>query len=103
MTPMHYLACLYDLQGARSMLYTVDELRDGGEKLIVDSRNEAFLTTGQQVGRPKSPPAWDPATRRLYYIIDLNSGNNMGIRYVQVNATFSPSSNAWTVYKGSVA
>ncbi len=27
MIPMHYMACLYDLQGARSILYSVDELR----------------------------------------------------------------------------
>ena len=103
MIPMHYLACLYDLQGAGSILYGVDELRDGGEKLILDSYDEAFITTGQAVGRPKSPPAWDPATKRIYYMIDLNSGQNMGIRYVGVNATFSSATGAWTVYKGSVS
>ncbi len=103
MVPMHYLACLYDLQGARSIMYAVDELREGAQKLVVDTYDDAYLSTGERVGRPKSPPAWDPVTKRLYYIIDLNNGNNMGIRFVQLNATYHQPSSAWTVYKGFVS
>ena len=40
----------------------------------------------EHVGRPKSLLAWDLMTKLLYYIIDLKSGNGMGLHYVQVNA-----------------
>ena len=88
MTPMHFLACLYDMQGAKAMLYAVDERRDGGPKTVLDTYDLAYAATSENIGRPKSPPAWDPSTKRVYYMIDLNSGNGMGLRYV-VNATTS--------------
>lgn len=101
MTPTHYLACLYDMRGAKAMLYAVDKHRDGGPQTVLDTYYLAYSATGENVGRPKSPPAWDPSTKRLYYMIDLNSANCMGLRYVHVNAmtTSGGGSQPWaTVY-----
>ena len=79
----------------------MDERRDGWPKTVLDTYDLAYSATGENVGMPKSPPAWDQSTKRLYYMIDLNSGNGMGLRYVQVNAmtTSGGGSQLWaTVY-----
>jgi len=98
MHPMPFLACLYDLQGSRSILYAVDEAREGGPKTVLDTYERAFYSTGENVGRPKSPPAWSPETQSVYYILDLNSGVNMGLRFVQVNATQEAATKVWTIH-----
>ena len=36
MMPTHFLACLYDMQGAKAMLYAVDERRDSWPKTVLD-------------------------------------------------------------------
>ncbi len=85
MFPMHYIACLYDIQGNKPILYVVDELRSGGPKTLLDNHEIAYVSYGEPVGRPRSPPTWDPVTRQIYYMVDIRSGESMGVRYVQVS------------------
>jgi hypothetical protein len=102
--PMPYIACLYDVQGSRPVLYGVDEVRQGGPKLMLDSYSQAYAFSGTPLGRPKSPPTWDPVSRRIYYIVDLPSFagggvSEMGLRYVAVNATWgSASQGGWALH-----
>ena len=82
MFPIPFIACLYDVTGARSMLYAVDERT--GQKYVLDNYTMGYARDGELVGRPKSPPAWNPETNTLYFLADVSSGAGMGLRYVQV-------------------
>jgi hypothetical protein len=105
MHPLPFLACLYDLQSARSLLYVVDETT--GAKTVVDSYRMAYDATGDFVGRPKSPPTWDPVNKRVFFVADIpgsagGGASEMGLRYVRVTSTnFTRVSASGILWRGS--
>lgn len=98
MFPALYIACLYDLNGAKSLLYAVSET--DGSKLLVDSYDFALLQSGEEIGRPRSPPAWDPVTSKVYYLAEMSSfdgdsNTGIGLRFVAVNVSSAAEGKGW--------
>lgn len=98
MFPIPFLACLYDVAGARSVMYAVDESpvpSQRGQKYVLDNYTMGYARDGELVGKPKSPPAWDPETNTVYFLADVSSGAGMGLRYVQLNMQYMEASATW--------
>jgi len=90
--PGRQIACLYDVGGAKSLLYAVNEL--SGRKTVLDSYSMALSHTGVELGRARSPPAWDPVTLRVYYMAEMSSfdgdsSTGATLRFVQVGPIVS--------------
>lgn len=110
MVPFAFVACLYDILGSRSILYSVDEgyyssetenatdgLQRQGAKMLLDNISMAYRVAGERVGRPKSPPAWDSASMRIFFVVDIDTGASMGLRYVRVNAGQRGATGSWAI------
>lgn len=100
MFPTLYIACLYDLNGAKSLLYAVSET--DGSKIVIDSYDFALRQSRDEIGRPRSPPAWDPVTSRVYYLAEMSSfdgdsNTGIGLRFVAVNVSTTRGGSGWTV------
>ena len=102
MHPFPHLACLYDLDSSKAVLYAVDELT--GAKTLLDNRTMAYNANGIFLHRPKSPPTWDPVNQRIFYITDLEGtstgSREMVLRVVRV-ARSAPAAH-WSASSSSV-
>lgn len=108
MFPWPSLACLYETgtspTGSRSVLYAVDETT--GAKTLLDNRDMAYNRNGIFLNRPKSPPAWDPAGKRLFYMADLDGRADgtaeMALRFVTLSYNNASHQQQWTVEESGI-
>lgn len=90
MMPSRKLACLYDAKDTMSFLMALDEDVVNATKTVLES---SVTVSGLQ--RPKSGVAWNAANRTLYYIADVNAGQEYAVRYFTVSASYSAGTGGW--------